>query len=80
MRKLFKFSLHKRKLNSETIWDFQGFKKSKKNGFRGNICGNTVLGFPSWFFSEMTTHTKHRVNRVFLKQLSHKLNELFPST
>ena len=26
VRKLFKFSLHKRKLNAETIWDFQGFK------------------------------------------------------
>ena len=36
VRKLFKFSLHKRKLNAETIWDFQGFKNSKKNSFRGN--------------------------------------------
>ena len=36
MRKLFKFSLHKRKFNAETIWDFQGFKSSKKNSFRWN--------------------------------------------
>ena len=36
VRKLFKFLLHKRKLNAETIWDFQGFKNSKKNSFPGN--------------------------------------------
>ena len=36
VRKLFKFSLHKRNFNTETIWDFQGFKNPKKNSFRGN--------------------------------------------
>ena len=36
MRKLFKFSLHTRKLNAETIWDFQDFKNSKKNSFCRN--------------------------------------------
>ena len=36
MRNLFKFSLHNRKLNTETISDFQGFKNSKKNSFRKN--------------------------------------------
>ena len=36
VRKLFKFSLHKRKTNAETIWIFQGFTISKKNSCRGN--------------------------------------------
>ena len=36
MRKLFKFSLHKRKLNEEIIWIFQAFMNSKKNSCRGN--------------------------------------------
>ena len=40
VRKLFRFSLHKRKNNGETIWDFQAFKNSKKN--TETICGNTV--------------------------------------
>ena len=35
-RKIFKFSLQKRKLYAETIWDFQGFRNSKENSFRGN--------------------------------------------
>jgi hypothetical protein len=34
--KLFKFSLHRRKTNAETIWIFQGFTISKKNSCRGN--------------------------------------------
>ena len=36
VRKLFKFSLHKGKLNEETIWNFQAFMNSKKNSCRGN--------------------------------------------
>ena len=36
VRKLFKFSLHKRKANAETIWIFQNFTISKKNSCRGN--------------------------------------------
>ena len=36
VRKLFKFSLNKRQLLSETIWDFQGFKNSNKNSFHSN--------------------------------------------
>ena len=36
MRKLFKFLLHKGKLNEETIWIFQGFTIPKKNSCRGN--------------------------------------------
>ena len=36
VRKLFKFSLHKRVINTETIWNFQDFTNSKKNSFRGN--------------------------------------------
>ena len=36
MRKLFKFSLHKGKLNEETIWNCQAFMNSKKNSCRGN--------------------------------------------
>ena len=36
MRKLFKSSLHKRKLNAETIWNFQAFMNSKKNTCRSN--------------------------------------------
>ena len=35
MRKLFKFSLHNRKINAEVIRDFQGFESSKQNSFRG---------------------------------------------
>ena len=35
-RKLFKFLIHKRKLNAETIWNFQGFTIPKKNSCRGN--------------------------------------------
>ena len=55
VRKLFKFSLHKRKLNVETIWDFQGFKSSKKNSFHGNnlrkygrLFGNEFLCLFFW--------------------------------
>ena len=40
VRKLFKFSLHKR--NAETIWDFLGFKSSKRIVFADTIRGNTV--------------------------------------
>ena len=36
VRKLFKFLLHKGKLNAETIWNFQGFTVPKKNSCRGN--------------------------------------------
>ena len=36
VRKLFKFSLRRRKTNAETIWIFQGFTNSKKNSCRGN--------------------------------------------
>ena len=36
MRKLFKFSLHKGKLNEETVRNFQAFMNSKKNSCRGN--------------------------------------------
>ena len=36
MRKVFKFSLHKGKLNEETIWNFQALMNSKKNSCRGN--------------------------------------------
>ena len=36
VRKLFKFSLRKGKLNEETIWNFQAFMNSKKNSCRGN--------------------------------------------
>ena len=42
MRKLFKCSLHRGKLNEETIWNFQAFMNSKKNSCRGNYmrkCG-----------------------------------------
>ena len=35
-KKLFKFSLYKRKPNAETIWDFWGFENSNKNSFRVN--------------------------------------------
>ena len=43
VRKLFKFSLHKRKLNAETIWDFQGFKSSKTIVSVETVRGNTVF-------------------------------------
>ena len=36
MRKLFKFSLYKGKLNEETIWNVKAFMNSKKNSCRGN--------------------------------------------
>ena len=36
VRKLFKFLLHKRKSNVETIWLFKGFTITKKNSCRGN--------------------------------------------
>ena len=36
MRKLFKFSLDKGKLNEETERNFQAFMNSKKNSCRGN--------------------------------------------
>ena len=36
VRKLFKFLLHKGKINEETIWNFQGLKIPKKNSCRGN--------------------------------------------
>ena len=42
MRKLFKFSLHKRKLNEETIWDFQDLKNSKIIVSAETIRGNTA--------------------------------------
>ena len=38
-----KISLHKRKINAETIRNFQDFSNSKKNSFRGNYSGNTVI-------------------------------------
>ena len=46
-RKLFRFSLHKRKLNAETVWDFQGFKSSKKNSFCRNYSRNYGKLFPN---------------------------------
>ena len=36
VRKLFKFSLHERKTNTEINWIFQGFTISNKNSCRGN--------------------------------------------
>ena len=36
VRKLFKFLLHKGKINEETIWNFQGLEIPKKNSCRGN--------------------------------------------
>ena len=36
VRKLFKFLLHKGKINEETIWNFQGLKIPKKNSCRDN--------------------------------------------
>ena len=36
VRKLFKFLLHKGKINEETISNFQGLKIQKKNSCRGN--------------------------------------------
>ena len=36
VRKLFKFLLHKGKINEETIRNFQGLKTPKKNSCRGN--------------------------------------------
>ena len=35
VRELFKFLLHKGKINEETIWNFQGFTIPKKNSCRG---------------------------------------------
>ena len=49
LRKLFKFSLHRRKTIVETIWIFQGFTISKKNSWRGNymrkysMCSETIF-------------------------------------
>ena len=36
VRKLFRFLLHKGKMNEETIWNFQGLKITKNNSCRGN--------------------------------------------
>ena len=36
VRKLIKFSLHKGKVNEETVWNFQAFSNSKKNSCHGN--------------------------------------------
>ena len=52
MRKLFKFSLHKGKLNEETIWNFPAFMNSKKNSCRGNYMrkyGRSVTSFQKDF-------------------------------
>ena len=49
MRKLFKFSLHKGKLNEETIWNFQAFMNSKKNSCCGNYMrkyGIQIVQYP----------------------------------
>ena len=46
MRKLFNFSLHKGKLNEETISNFQAFMNSKKNSCRGNYMRKYGTGTP----------------------------------
>ena len=45
MRKLFKFSLHKGKLNEETIGNFQAFMNSKKKSCRGSYMRKYVASF-----------------------------------
>ena len=42
MRKLFTFSLHKGKLNEETIWNFQALRIQKRIAAVETIWGNTV--------------------------------------
>ena len=44
MRKLFKFLLHKGKINEETVLDFQGLKIPKNNSCRGNYMRKYGIG------------------------------------
>ena len=49
LRKLFKFSLHRRKTNAETIWIFWGFTISKKNSCCGNYLRRYGIYLCSYF-------------------------------
>ena len=63
VRKLFKFSLHRRKTNAETIWIFQGFAISKKNSCRGNFMRKYGI-FILWDTS-ILDHRIGRQNYIF---------------
>ena len=55
VRKLFKFSLHKRKINAETIWIFQSFTISKKN----SCCSKYMRKYGSW----VMRHDLYKIDR-----------------
>ena len=57
MRKLFKFSLHKR----NTIWFFQVFTISKKNSCHGNYMGNYGSTLGCKMFAQSKKQLKTRV-------------------
>ena len=75
VRKLFKFSLHKRKVNAETILDFQGFNSSEKNSFRGNYSQKYGSFFSRLGKATCTVHLISAPDHPEQKELHHYVRE-----